>query len=44
MHVNDTDLEIIADQLNGRPRKSLGYATSNEIFNSNFGLSTQIGI
>ncbi|MDR3501606.1 MAG: IS30 family transposase, partial [Legionella sp.] len=26
-NVNDQDLEIIADQLNSRPRKSLGYAT-----------------
>lgn len=32
-NVNDGDLQIIADQLNNRPRKSLGYATPNEIFN-----------
>ena len=37
--INDADLEVIADQLNNRPRKTLGYATPNEIFNSNFGLS-----
>ena len=30
--VNNSDLEIISDQLNNRPRKSLGYATPNEIF------------
>lgn len=28
------DLENIMDALNSRPRKSLGYATPNEIFNS----------
>ncbi len=32
-NVNDHDLKIIADQLNNRPRKSLGYSTPNEIFN-----------
>lgn len=32
--VTDIDLEIIMDALNNRPRKSLGYFTPNEIFNS----------
>jgi transposase, IS30 family len=32
--VNDICLEIIADKLNNRPRKSLGYLTPNEIFNN----------
>src|SRR4029078_1878175 len=30
--VIDTDLEIIMNKLNNRPRKSLGYATPDEIF------------
>ena len=30
--VNNSDLEVISDHLNNRPRKSLGYATPNEIF------------
>lgn len=38
MEVNDDILEAITNQLNDRPRKSLGYATPNEIFNSNFDL------
>lgn len=37
--VTDSDLEIIADQLNNRPRKSLGFATPNEVFETNFGFS-----
>ena len=28
----DIDLESIADQLNNRPRKTLGFATPNEVF------------
>lgn len=32
--ISDLDLEIVADYLNNRPRKSLSYATPNEIFNS----------
>jgi IS30 family transposase len=36
--VNDDMLEAITHQLNNRPRKSLCYATPNEIFNSNFDL------
>jgi transposase, IS30 family len=31
--IADDDLIIIMDRLNNRPRKSLGYATPNEIFN-----------
>ena len=31
-NVTDFDLDIIADQLNNRPRKCLGFATPNEIF------------
>ena len=31
-HVDDKMLENIANKLNNRPRKSLGYATPNEIF------------
>jgi IS30 family transposase len=31
-NVTDYDLEIIADELNNRPRKILGYATPNETF------------
>lgn len=33
-NLDDNDLKIIADQLNNRPRKSLGYSTPDEIFNS----------
>jgi IS30 family transposase len=43
-HIDDIDLEMIANQLNDRPRKSLGYATPNEIFNSTFNLSTAITV
>lgn len=32
--VNDRTLSVIAEELNNRPRKTLGYATPNEIFNS----------
>jgi len=32
-NITDVDLEIITEQLNNRPRKNLGYATPNEIFN-----------
>jgi IS30 family transposase len=32
--ITDMDLETIMDASNSRPRKSLGYATPNEIFNS----------
>lgn len=31
--VTDIDLNIITEQLNNRPRKSLGYAATNETFN-----------
>ncbi len=31
-NINDEDLIIIMDRLNNRPRKSLNYATPNEIF------------
>ena len=31
--ITDADLEIITNYLNNRPRKSLGFATPNEIFN-----------
>ncbi len=31
--VSDNDLELIMSKLNGRPRKSLGYATPDEVFN-----------
>jgi IS30 family transposase len=31
--ITDIDLENIMNALNSRPRKSLGYATPNEIFN-----------
>jgi transposase, IS30 family len=31
-NITDYDLEIIADELNNRPRKILGYATPNETF------------
>jgi hypothetical protein len=34
--ITDFDLDIIADQLNNRPRKSLGFATPNETFNLEF--------
>jgi IS30 family transposase len=30
--ITDDDLEILMDNLNNRPRKSLGYATPNEVF------------
>lgn len=30
--VNDASLTSIMDKLNNRPRKSLGYATPNEVF------------
>ena len=30
--VKDSDLEIIMEKLNNRPRKTLGYATPNEVF------------
>lgn len=36
MNINDEDLEKIADQLNNRPRKNLGFATPNEVFDANF--------
>lgn len=32
--ITDVDLEAIMNDLNNRPRKSLGYSTPNEIFNS----------
>jgi IS30 family transposase len=32
--ITDKKLEVITDYLNNRPRKSLGYSTPNEIFNS----------
>jgi len=32
-HVTDSQLAMIANDLNNRPRKKLGYATPNEIFN-----------
>lgn len=32
--ITDLDLELITNYLNNRPRKSLGYATPNEIFNT----------
>jgi len=31
--ITDIDLDMIANQLNNRPRKCLGFATPNEIFN-----------
>lgn len=40
----DTDLEKIAAQLNDRPRKSLDYATPNEVFNTYFDLSLKISV
>jgi IS30 family transposase len=33
MNVNDLDLEKLTNQLNDRPRKSLGFPTPNEVFN-----------
>lgn len=33
--VTDDDLTVIANQLNSRPRKCLGFATPNEVFNCN---------
>lgn len=35
LDITDVDLETIMNALNNRPRKSLGYATPNEIFNDN---------
>ena len=32
--VTDIDLKAIMNALNNRPRKSLGYSTPNEVFNS----------
>jgi transposase, IS30 family len=32
-HITDKDLAIIADKLNNRPRKTLGYQSPNEVFN-----------
>ena len=32
-HITDQILACITDKLNNRPRKSLGYATPNEVFN-----------
>ncbi|WP_131764476.1 IS30 family transposase, partial [Legionella drozanskii] len=31
-HITDKDLAIIADKLNSRPRKTLGYKSPNEVF------------
>jgi len=31
--ITDDDLAIVMDKLNNRPRKTLGYATPNEVFN-----------
>lgn len=31
--ITDADLEIITNDLNNRPRKSLGFSTPNEVFN-----------
>jgi len=42
--INDTDLELIANQLNNRPRKSLGYATPNEIFDKHFDLTKEVSV
>ena len=42
--VNDSHLSAIANQLNSRPRKSLGYATPNEKFNSNVNSTSVITI
>ena len=36
--VHDDDLDKIANQLNNRPRKSLGFATPNEVFDEKFDL------
>lgn len=33
-NVTDKDLDIIMEKLNNRPRKTLGYATPNEVFNN----------
>jgi len=33
--IDDKSLAIIVNKLNNRPRKSLGYATPNEVFSSN---------
>jgi transposase, IS30 family len=33
--VTNEDLELVASYLNNRPRKSLEYATPNEVFNAN---------
>jgi IS30 family transposase len=35
-NVTDIQLAMIANDLNNRPRKKLGYATPNEIFNQVF--------
>ena len=34
-HINDNELDIIMDKLNNRPRKTLDYATPNQIFYNN---------
>lgn len=44
MSVEDPDLEAIASQLNERPRKSLGYATPNEVFNRHFDFRKVISV
>ena len=36
-NITDDTLAIIMDKLNNRPRKSLGYATPNEVFNEGAG-------
>lgn len=42
--INDTDLEAITNQLNDRPRKSLGYATPNEVFNLSIDLPIELTV
>ena len=44
MNVNDMELEKITNQLNDRPRKSLGYATPNEVFDKHFDLDKETSV
>lgn len=44
MDVNDSDLEQISKQLNDRPRKSLNYATPNEVFDKYFDFPRELSV
>jgi IS30 family transposase len=44
INVDDKELEQITNQLNDRPRKSLNYATPNEIFDKHFDLAKETSV